>query len=369
MKRFFPPTALLLTGLALATAACKHGTDDGATVPAVNVSFAPVATSQVLWTGVAVTSDNRLFANFPRMDTDTIPYSVAEVGGAQATPFPDANWNTWAPGLPPAEHFICVQSVYVDARNFLWVLDPANPQMRGVVPGGAKLLKFDPNTRQLLQRIVFDETVAPLSSYLNDVRVDTDKNVAYITESGRGAIIVVNLTTGAARRLLANSPTTKSENLILTVEGRIFRQKDGSLGNFNADGIALSPRKDYLYYHAVTARSLYRVPTAALLDESLTEGQLAQRVEYLGDTDPVDGMAFGRDSSLYLTFVQQNAVARITPQGRLEGVVRDSLLKWPDSFAVANDGSLYVTNSQLHIPRPQRTQPFRIFKLTLTAQP
>jgi sugar lactone lactonase YvrE len=366
MKRRFHPATLLLAGLVLATA-CKKSTDDGTTAPAVNVTFTPVATSQVLWTGVAVTRDNRLFANFPRMDTDTIPYSVAEVSGAQATPFPDANWNTWAPGLPPGEHFICVQSVYADANNALWVLDAANPQMRGVVPGGPKLLKFDPNSRQLLQRIVFDETVAPLASYLNDVRVDTDKNVAYITESGRGAIIVVNLNTGKARRLLANSPTTKSENLILTVEGRIFRQKDGSLGNFNADGIALSPKKDYLYYHSVTARALYRIATATLLDESLTDAQVNSKVEYLGDTDPVDGMEFGRDSSLYLTYVQQNAIARITPRGQLQGVVRDSLLKWPDSFALATDGSLYVTNSQLHIPRAQRTQPFRIFKLNLTA--
>lgn len=368
MKRLLQ-LATLLAALTLTFVACnRDDEDDDLPTPGTTVSLTSFATSQVLWTGVTATKENRVFACYPRMDTDTIPYAVAEVSATQATPFPNADWNAWAPGLNPADHFISVQSVYVDDRNFLWVLDPANPQMRGVVPGGAKLLKFDPNTRQLVQRVDFDQTVAPLSSYLNDVRVDTERNVAYLTESGRGAIIVVNLATGRSRRLLANSRTTKSENLIVTVEGRIFRQKDGSLGNFNADGIALSPRRDYLYYHAVTARGLYRIPTATLLDESLTEGQVEQKVQYLGDTEPVDGMIFGRDSSLYLTYVQRNAIARITPQGQLQGVVRDSLLKWPDTFALAPDGGLYVTSSQLHIPRPQRTQPFRIFKMNFSEQ-
>lgn len=362
---------LLMMGLAaLLLGGCANDDDDaaGPGLTSLNLPLTPVATSAVQWTGVAVTQQSRVFANFPRMETDTIPYSVAEVSGPQATPFPDAEWNTWNRTLPPQSRFVCVQSVYVDANNFLWVLDAASPQMRGVVPGGAKLLKFDPTTRQLVQRIDFSEPVIFPTSYLNDVRVDTQNNFAYITDSGAGALIVVNLATKNSRRLLGNHPSTKSENLILTVEGRVWRNRSGELPSIDSDGLALSPNRDYLYYHALTGRALYRIATQYLRDEALAPAQLPQRVEYLGNTNPSDGMIFDPAGNLYLTDVENNAVTRITPGGQLQLVAQDAQLKWPDSFSTGPDNALYVTTSQLHIPRAQRTEPFRIFKMTLPQQ-
>jgi hypothetical protein len=43
-------------------------------------------------------------------------------------------------------------------------------------------------------------------------------------------------------------------------------------------------------------------------------------------------------------------------------VVKSDDLKWPDSFAVGADGTLYVTTSQIHIKNPE--QPYRIFKFS-----
>ena len=353
---------IVLMGVLLAVSGCR----DHEQPAAPSITFNEIATSRVQWTGVAVAQDGRIFANYPRMETDTVPYSVAIVNGDQATPFPNENWNIWNPSLDPQDRFVCVQSVYIDDRNNLWVLDAASPSMRGVVRGGAKLLKFNPVTGELLQRINFtDETIVFPSSYLNDVRIDTEKNFAYITDSNQGALIVVNLTTGKVRRLLSRSPLTKSENLIITAEGRVWRNPSGKLPQVDVDGIALTPQRDYIYFHALTARALYRVPTAALQDESLTDTQVAQRVEKVRDTDPVDGMLFDPAGNLYLTYIQQNAVARLTPAGELGIVVQDTRLKWPDSFAYGPDGALYVTSSQLHIPRPERTEPYRIFRFTV----
>lgn len=364
MKRILLHALALVAGLG-AMSGC---TDDGGfkfPVPTTpQATLTPVATNENLWTGVAVSRDGRIFANFPRMDTEVIPYAVAEVSGSQATPFPNAEWNRWNPSLSPQDHFICVQSVYTDDQNFLWVLDPASPLMRGVVAGGAKLLKFDVNTRQLVQRIGFAEPIIFPTSYLNDVRIDTQRNVAYITDSGAGALIVVNLTTGRSRRLLGNDKTTKSENLPVVVEGRVWRDASGALPSIDSDGLALSPQRDYVYYHALTATGLYRIATAALLDESLSETQLAQRIELVQRTEPIDGMLFDARGNLYLTYIQQNAVTRLTPGGQLQHLAQDPLLKWPDSFASGPDGTLYVTSSQLHIPRAERTEPFRIFRFT-----
>ena len=353
----------LLTALLLTVSGC---TDDNEENTLPGVTLTPVATSRIQWTGVAVAQDGRIFANFPRMETDTVPYSVAVVNGDQATPFPNADWNNWNSTLTPQDHFICVQSVYFDDQNNLWVLDAASPSMRGVVRGGPKLLKFNPTTGQILQRIdLSDEMIVYPSSYLNDVRIDTQKNFAYITDSNQGAIIVVNITTNKTRRLLARSPLTKSENLIINAEGRVWRNPSGKLPQVDSDGLALTPQRDYIYYHALTARSLYRIPTAALQDESLTDSQVAQRVEKVRDTDPVDGMLFDPAGNLYLSYIQQNAVARLTPGGDIQRVVTDNLLKWPDSFAYGPNGTLYVTSSQLHIPRLERTEPYRIFTFTV----
>jgi sugar lactone lactonase YvrE len=351
--------------LALSLLASCHKDDSNPGTENLNVALTPVATSSVLWTGVAVPKDGRVFATFPRMDTDTIPYSLAVVSGNTATPWPNADWNTWNPTLAPQNHFVSVQGLYLDANNFLWVLDSASPQMRGVVSGGAKLLKFDPTTGQLVQRIDFDNTVVYPSSYLNDVRVDAQKNFAYLTDSNQGAIIVVNLTTSRSRRLLGNDKSTKSENLVLEVEGRVWRNQSGKLPSVDADGLALTPARDYIYYHATTARGLYRIGTQYLQDESLTASQLASHVESLGETNPTDGMVFDPQGNLYLTDITQNAITRITTANQTQIVAQDAQLKWPDSYAVGADGALYVTTSQLHIPRKERTEPYRLFKLSI----
>jgi len=54
-----------------------------------------------------------------------------------------------------------------------------------------------------VQTIPFSEDVAPKKSYLNDVRIDTRTNTAFITESANGEIIVVDLKSGKARRSAA----------------------------------------------------------------------------------------------------------------------------------------------------------------------
>jgi sugar lactone lactonase YvrE len=153
-------------------------------------------------TGVTVSAKGRVFVNFPFWSDDhTI--SVAEVVDGKPKPFPDEAWN--AKAGPPAQRWICVQSVVVDDQDALWVLDPASPKTEAVVEGGPKLVKIDLATNKVIQTITLDENVAPKRSYLNDVRLDTKTGHAFITESGTGAIIVVDLKSGQARRLLANN--------------------------------------------------------------------------------------------------------------------------------------------------------------------
>jgi Major royal jelly protein len=92
-------------------------------------------------------------------------------------------------------------------------------------------------TNKVVQTISLDENVAPKRSYLNDLRLDTKTGHAFITESGTGAIIVVDLKSGKARRLLANNPSTKLEpEAEIVVDGmKIIDPETGNAPAFQAE--------------------------------------------------------------------------------------------------------------------------------------
>jgi len=315
-----------------------------------------IARSDKLWTGVAVSREGRIFVNYPRWSPET-SISVAELSPTgEAKPYPDPDWNQWNPELNPAEHFICVQSVYIDSDNFLWVLDPANPLFQGVVEGGAKLLKIDLSSNQVIQKIVFNSTTTPVNSYLNDMRVDVERNFAYLTDSGLGAIVVVDLSSGKSRRILQNHPSTRAEDITLNIEGVTLNMK------VHSDGLALTPDKNYLYYQALSGRRLYRIATRFLREPALTESYLSEKVEFVTESGASDAIEFDQQENLYLTSLELNAIRRYTPAGKIEMVIQDSSLKWPDSFSITPDGTVYVTTSQLHLGN-SRTEPYKIFRI------
>ena len=327
------------------------------------VELKEVASSDRQWTGVAVSKKGRIFVNFPRW-SDDVPVSVAEVtkkGGIK--PFPNEKWNIWDPNLSPEEHFVCVQSVYVDGHDYLWILDAGNPKFQGVIPGGPKLVKVDLQHNEVVKTILFDNTIALPDSYLNDVRVDTRREFAYITDSGAGGIIVVNLVAAHSRRLLENHPSTKSEDIALTIGGREWRRPDGSLPRVHADGIAMDRAGRYLYYQALTGRTLYRIDMRWLRLDGFSDEWLDTRVESLAESGASDGLICGSDDAVYISAIEENAIKRFTKEGRVETLVQDPRLSWPDSFAVDKKGALYVTTSQIHLGT-ERTEPYKIFKLT-----
>lgn len=319
-------------------------------------------------TGVAVSRRGRVFVNFPDW-SDKHGISVAEIVKGKVQPFPSDEWNK--PGAPN-NHFVCVQSVYVDEGDNLWVLDPAAPKMKEIVKGGPKLVKIDLVKNQVVQTIPFGEDVAPKKSYLNDVRIDVKTSTAYITDSGLGAIIVVNLASGKARRLLTDDHSTQAENdFQLQVNGRELIGENGKPPRIHSDGIALDRLHGYLYFHALSGATLYRVKTGDLRNRRLAKSQLGAKVEAVADTPPPDGMLTGPNGKLYLTDIAHNAINVFDPETKkLAPVITDPRLSWPDSMSFAPDGSLYVTASQIqNMPRfnggkSTRTTPYQLFKIS-----
>jgi hypothetical protein len=110
------------------------------------------------------------------------------------------------------------------------------------VQGGPKLVRIDLKTNKVAQVIRFDEKVAPQGSYLNDVRFTPDGRHAYLTDAGaKGALVVVDLQNGSARRVLDGHPSTQPEkNVVVKIDGQELRRPDGRGVEFAADSIALS---------------------------------------------------------------------------------------------------------------------------------
>jgi sugar lactone lactonase YvrE len=321
-------------------------------------------------TGIGVSKKTgRIFVNFPYW-SDNHKISVAELdrdGNPKA--FPDEAWNS--PDGDPAKRFVCVQSVVVDDDDNLWILDPASPKMEGVLPGGAKLVKVDLKSNKVVQVIPFGDDVAPKKSYLNDVRVDLKSNTAFLTESGLGSLVVVDLKTGKARAVLKKSSSTKAEATDLVVDGiRPIDSQTGTIPVFHADGIALDAQEGVLYFHPLTGKTLYKIKLADLKNEELSEQELSDRVTKVADTPKPDGMLESPDGQLYLSDIEGDAIQRLDPKsGKLIQVVKDKKLQWPDTLSWGPEGTLFVTTSQIHrMPKnnggvSKQEEPFHVFKL------
>jgi sugar lactone lactonase YvrE len=245
---------------------------------------------------------------------------------------------------------------------------------------------LDIQTGEVVKNIVFDESTVKSDSYLNDVRFDLtrgEEGMAFITDSsstGRNAIIVVDLATGdAQRRLNAHPSTLAVPRFLPTVEGRplMNRPADASPTHMSigADGIAIGPDGQTLYYSSLSGRQLYSVGIDDLVG-TLPDSQLGSRVIDLGDKGgAADGLESDTTGAVYLTNYEHNAIQRREADGTIETLVHDPRVLWPDTLSLAADGYLYFTANQLHRQpgfhegQDLRETPYLLYRVKVDRQP
>lgn len=322
------------------------------------------------FTGVAVSKTGRLFVTYPYW-SNTYKYAVVEVmPNGTAKPYPDANMNSWKKGEDGMNKWVCVQTAYVDDDDYLYIVDPAAPFLAKVVGNSNKVVKFNLKTNKIEHVYRFGSTLDN-NSYINDIRVDTKKQMAYLTNSGTGGIVILDLKSGKSRQVLEDDKSTKPDpNHKFIIDGKEFK-KQGQPAKFNSDGIALTPDGEWLYYKTINDKLLYRIKTSSLLNEKLTKLQLSGQVQNLGEVVNTDGMIFDKKGNLYLGDMVNYRMVILSPDLKGRVWFKSPLLIWPDTYSISNDGYIFITTSQIN-KQPdynngvnKRTSPYCVYKVKL----
>ncbi|MEM8744664.1 MAG: L-dopachrome tautomerase-related protein [Pseudomonadota bacterium] len=294
--------------------------------------------------GVTVTKGGRVFVSLPQWTASKSP-SVAEIlKDGSIRPYPGNSWNEFDLA-EPMDRFMNVNAVHSDGAGSLWVVDYAGPDFGPSIDGAQKLVRIDLGTNEVARVYRFDDDVLPESARLNDVRVDAQRGTAYISEFGVGAIIVVDLESGAAFRALDRHYSTRAHpDVMTTFLGKPFRTDF-----LQVNDIELSADGETLYFQPTGGPILWKIETRHLA-EPAENAALEQHIKVAGKSMTIGGMTRNDDGLLYLGSVQDNAVWTMDPDtGDKKRLVQDDRLLWPDAMSVGADGYLYIPAPQLRL--------------------
>lgn len=312
----------------------------GASPPALTLAF---ALPDAVTNGVAVTPKGRIFAALARIDGSAGP-RVVEIRDGRPVPFPDEAWNAFVDGADPTRTLIWVNSLRIGPDGDLWLVDTGSPGFgRPMRPGGCKLVQIDVAGARVRRTIPLNGVVTR-KSFIDDVRFND--GLAYLTDAGAPALVVLDLATGGGRRVLEGHPSVTASRPI-SAEGRIVRGPDGAPVHVHADQLEVSPDSATLFYQSCTG-PLWRVPTRLLDDPRTAPATLAASVEIVADTPPTGGTAIGADGTLFVSDTDTQRIVLIAPDGSTSTLIQDPRLLWVDAMWIDSRRRLWLPAAQLN---------------------
>jgi sugar lactone lactonase YvrE len=299
---------------------------------------------------IAVADDGRMFISVHPFD-NPIDKVLELLPDGTTKPYPNDIWSK-EPG-PDGNGFANVIHLLAVGK-LLYILDMGGPRVQ------PKLVVWNITDNKLERIWYLPNHVNTPQSFDQDFVLTPDQKWAFIADMGQvdlaakaePAIIVLNLETGAARRVLGTHASVRpaakpmvaaGEQMKLTREGKELPLYLG------LNPITIDPKGEWLYYSTMGQGLLYRILVHDLIDSALTPEALAQRVAVVGTKPPSDGMLIDGLQNIFITSVADGSIGIMNNQGRYSTWLRDPLLSWPDGLAFGPEGAIYVTVNQLHL--------------------
>lgn len=298
-----------------------------------------------LWNGVARTPKGRIFVSLPNW---LGPAAGAGEVGADGVlrPWPGNEWNRWQPGTDGSNALVSVNAIRLNLKgDELWVLDAGAPLNGQRLPGGAKLVVFDVASGATKKVIPLGDVLEEPKAAANDIRFHG--NYAFMSESGVGSILVLDLRTDKVRRLLIRHPLLVMDpKREVKVDGAALKSPNGNPFGTNANQLEVSPDGRWFYIQPLNG-GMARIEVSNLLDEKISPEKLAESLKPWVDTPPLSGTAIDRNGNLYLNCINDRTIRKLTPEGKMETIVTDTRLRWADAPWLTDDGWLWLPIAQL----------------------
>jgi sugar lactone lactonase YvrE len=306
---------------------------------------------------VAVSRDGRIFFTVHPESRPRGNKLLEFVNGA-SVPFPSLGQQT--------QLFDTPLGIAIDRFDRLWVIDHGNHGARS-----ARIVAIDLLSGDVLRSQQFDSSIAPVGSLLQDLQVSADGRTVVIADASfwrkKPALIVYDIETGTARRVLEGHASVEAEDYIIRAHDHEMKFLGGLVAlRGGVDGIALG--EEWLYYGALNGSGLYRIRLDDLRNKSLPTSQLATMIERHSDKPLSDGLSVDTNGGIYITDIEHGAIFKVGSDDKLSTLIQSPRIRWPDALSFGPENYLYVADSALpelilksskHI---EEHGPYRIFR-------
>ena len=297
---------------------------------------------QNIVSGVTTTADGRVFALFAHLKEGPDAHIVEIAKDGTAKLYPNAAWNSWKPGDDPAQSFVAVNALRMGPDGLLWIVDTGTRGLgTPVINGGAKLVVIDVK-KDAVSRVYPLQSVATGISYVDDIRFHEGN--AYLTDAGVPGIIVLNLRTGNARRVLDHDASTTAHRPLRASGAVLLNQ--GKEMYIHADQLEVSPDGKWFYYQPACG-PMYRIETRYLDATDLPAKEVAQKVKLWAETPSTGGTVIDADGNIYLSDLNTRTLYKFTPDGKKTVLLRDERLDWVDAMWIDRQGNLWMPAAQI----------------------